>query len=397
MFPRFRYPSGDPPLGLCYIATAAIGQGHDVQIVDATWHPSEGWIERQLAGSDLVGVYVNTLALAEANRIIDWCMGQGIRTVGGGPHATVRPADVHGSSWRGEGEPLFGRSGLDNLDDYGHPSLHLVDMGRYTKAWHYLDHLSPRLTGANIVASRGCPFDCTYCQPTLRQLFGKKVRYHSPVWVSQEVNRLQDTYKVDGVFFHDDTFTARRDWVFEVCERLQPLNILWGCNARADTLDIEICAKMWQAGCRNVHLGIECASDRVRNEVYRKRISTKQIQEAIHACQLAGIAVMGFFMLGAPTETKEEMEETIELACELPLTEATFSITSPLPGSHLGDSGVAGWGGRDYYGTDATPALRGLQRKALIKFYLRHAGYIARHLTSWRGLERLVRKIGRFR
>ncbi len=346
---------------------------------------------------------MNTLGLAEANRILDWCKERNIRTIAGGPHATILPDEVHADyAHQGEGEAAMlalvtgnETNYIENLDDLGHPAFDLVDMPKYLRAWHYLDHISPRLTGTNILASRGCPWNCSYCQPTLRNIFGKKVRRHSPLWVSQEVNRLQDAYGVDGVFFHDDTFTADREWVLEVCQRLKSLDILWGCNVRADTVDEPLLHKMFDAGLRNIHLGIECASDRIRNEVYQKHITTDQIWEACTAAQASGVAVMGFFMLGAPQETEEEMEETVVLACRLPLTEATFSITSALPGTHLGNIGFAS--GADYYGSDASSRMQALQHSALCRFYWKHKAYIARHLLSWQGLERLMRKIGRFR
>jgi anaerobic magnesium-protoporphyrin IX monomethyl ester cyclase len=267
-------------------------------------------------------------------------------------------------------------------------------MKRYTRAWHYLDHLSPRLTGYNIIASRGCPWDCAYCQPTLRTLFGTKVRYHSPGWVFDEMVRAKGLYDVDGVFFHDDTFTANKEWCYDVCNAIKGLGMLWGCNIRADTVTPALLHSMYLAGCRNVHIGIEAASDRVRNGCYRKRLDMETIVQACEAVDRTGIAAMGFFMLGAPEESDEEIEDTIRLACSLPLAEATFSICSPLPGTHLYNE--FGAGTTDYYGSDARWHLRRKQYEALLRFYGSHKRYLLKHLVSCRGIERLIRKLGRF-
>jgi radical SAM superfamily enzyme YgiQ (UPF0313 family) len=234
------------------------------------------------------------------------------------------------------------------------------------------------------------------CQPTLRNLFGAKVRYHSPEWVHDEMVRAKVLYKVDGVFFHDDTFTANKEWCYEVCKAIQPLEMLWGCNIRADTVTPSLLQKMYIAGCRNVHIGIEAASDRIRNGCYRKRLGLQTIIQACEAIHKIGISAMGFFMLGAPGETDEEIEDTIRLACRLPLEEATFSICSALPGTHLFNEHYTA-GNLDYYGSDAPWKLRRKQYEALLRFYLgHHKGYLLKHLASRQGIERLLGKCGRF-
>jgi len=92
---------------------------------------------------------------------------------------------------------------------------------------------------------------------------------------------------------------------------------------------------MREAGLRVVHVGIETASQRILDEVYRKGTSVEGARGLVRAAKRMGLKVRGYFMLGAPTETLGEALRTIWLASLLPLDDATFSITTPLPGTKL--------------------------------------------------------------
>ncbi|MBM4047352.1 MAG: radical SAM protein, partial [Planctomycetes bacterium] len=258
------------------------------------------------------------------------------------------------------------------------------------------------------------PFGCTYCQPTLRRLFGPKLRMRSPENVVAELAELKARYGVDGVFFHDDTLTARREWVLEFCDRLERerLSLLWACNTRANTLDEALMRRMHSAGLRNIHLGIESGCERILRDVYRKGIEPEEVRGVVDCAKRVGVTVLGFFMLGAPTETASEVERTIRFARSLRLDEATFAITSPLPGTYLHDR-IAGDGYRmsanladfDYYSHRAFEdpklpyaKLKLLHLKALLLFYLHpyRWRYILRHLVSVAGWRKLIQKVRRY-
>ncbi|OGR00862.1 MAG: hypothetical protein A2284_06320, partial [Deltaproteobacteria bacterium RIFOXYA12_FULL_61_11] len=269
--------------------------------------------------------------------------------VAGGPHASVLPQSLLDSGVDavvvGEGEEALGTllehggRGLvrgepeKDLDTLPFPARTLFDFERYIRRWVYLPERG--LRGATLITGRGCPFSCTFCQPTLRTLFGPVLRRRSPENVVEELRQLKKDHRIDAVFFHDDTFTLDQAWLQRFCTLATPLELLWGCNSRVDTLDSEAVAMMHSAGLRKVHLGIESIVPAVRNGLYKKGISNRQIRSALACLHERGIATLGFFMLGGPGESEAEQEATIDFACRSTLFEASFSLTTPFPGTVL--------------------------------------------------------------
>jgi radical SAM superfamily enzyme YgiQ (UPF0313 family) len=131
--------------------------------------------------------------------------------------------------------------------------------------------------------------------------------------------------------------TAFKKWIKEFCDlyKKENLDLLWACNTRADTVDFDTLKMMKEAGCVKIKVGIESITDRIRNGIYKKNITYNQIKNLIESCSKLKIQVAGFFMLGAPTETQKEVMDTIRFAARSKLTEANFSITTPLPETGL--------------------------------------------------------------
>lgn len=449
--PRLRVPTGDPPLGLAYIASTLVASGKaEVRIADGSTHRSLEPLLRAIAAHrpDVVGIYVDTLMLADAVAVAAAAARLGAFVVTGGPHATVSPeslaacsdaivigegeramleiverfrdralAEVEGIWFRdrdGEMVRTPARRTYAELDALPFPALDLLDMGAYLARWHYLDCVDVGLRGTNLVGSRGCPFQCSYCQPCLKLLFGSATRHRSPENVVEELRRLRSRYGITSFFFHDDTLTADRRRVLALCEAIRraDLDIAWGCNSRVDTLDRETMKAMQAAGLRKLHVGAESGSQRILDEVYGKAIRVEQVRELTATAAELGVHCLAFFILGAPGETREELRQTIDLACSLPADEATFSILAPLPGSAIRerlarDPGCAlsdDPADYNYYSRRAfrDPALSGAavklhQLEALLRFYLgpRRRRYLLSHLTSVGGLRKLRRKIAR--
>lgn len=449
--PRLRVPTGDPPLGIAYVASALVASGRaDVGIADgATLRSRQSVLEAVAAfRPDVVGIYVDTLMIADAVAVATAAARLGAFVVMGGPHATVCPEtlaacsdaivigegeramveiveryrdralhEVEGIWFRdGDGETVRtpSRKTFADLDSLPFPALDLLDMRSYLARWHYLDCVDVGLRGTNLVTSRGCPFQCTYCQPCLRLLFGSAVRHRSPENVVEELRQLRTRYGISSFFFHDDTLTIDKRRVLALCEAIRraDLDIAWGCNSRVDTLDRETLLAMRGAGLRKLHVGAESGSQRILDDVYGKAIRVEQVRELTATASELGVHCLAFFILGAPGETREELRQTIDLACSLPIGEATFSILAPLPGSAIRER-IA----RDplselsddpadynYYSRRAfrDPALSGTalklrQLEALLRFYLgpRRRRYLLSHLTSVSGLRKLRRKIAR--
>jgi len=448
VFPRTHYVSGDPPLGLAYVAAYARQHvpGLEITILDSTFDKGLGPITERLRAfkPDLVGIFVDTLMYKNARELAAVAREAGAYVIAGGPHATVLPESLKGfcdAVIQGEGEQAFveiiqkvhprergaeASSGQDvravecsqriaDLDEIPFPAYDLLDMEKYLSSWGYLDSVRVGLKGTTMITSRGCPYQCSYCQPTLDAIFGPRLRRRSPLNVVEEIRHLQKAFAIEGVFFHDDTFTINKTWVLEFCGLMKDkgVNILWGCNSRINTVDEEILEAMHAAGLRNIHFGIESGSQRVIDEIYQKKIDLTDVERVLTLTKAKGIHTFGFFMLGAPQETEGEIRATIRFARRLPLDEASFSIVTPLLGTFLFDQVKKlpeyevsdDFEDFDYYrhssikkGGLSLPRLRYLQMKALILFYVspRRIGYILRHFLTIKGWKQLLTKVRRF-
>jgi radical SAM superfamily enzyme YgiQ (UPF0313 family) len=450
VFPRFKYPSGDPPLGVAYLAASLRAQGLDADVFDATFvRDPLAALREKLSHTryDLLGITALTSMLDAVRDIA--ALGKQVsphtRIVAGGPHATVDPEgtlalDGVDAVALGEGEiilPELVRSGLclegqpgfwfrrdgeivrnpsadciADLDAVPFPAWDLLDMKQYLSLWYQLDAIRPGLKGTSVVASRGCPFNCAYCQPTLRTVFGTKVRRRSPGNIIAELRELKERYHIDGVMWLDDTFLVDRAWMRELCEGMiaAGLGLLWGANVRADVADRESLALMREAGLRVMHVGIESATQRILDEVYQKGITVEQVRRTVALGREIGLSVRGYFMIGAPGETEEEARATVRLANELPLDDVTFSITTPLPHTHLYENTKhlvdREFSSFDYYKTPVYKAgitipprkLDRIKKMGYLSFYLgrRRLWRTVKSVIGPSGVQRMLLKLKRF-
>ncbi len=375
IFPRFRYPSGDPPLGLAYIASRLQERaGVTPVIVDTTFAKDPlAMVDHALDGErfDLVGISAMVANARDASAVARLIKRRQPRAVVvmGGPHPTalpervlrdpavdavavgegedtladiVRQGGVEGvpGLWLKDGDalrPPLPREPIADLDALPFPALDLFPMEDYVASWFQLDTVRPGLRGTTVAATRGCAFNCSFCQPTLARLFGKKLRKRSPANVADEIAWLKERFRIDALFFTDDTFIADAAWVRRVCEELQGRNlgVIWGCNVRADLVDRDLFRCMYGAGLRKVYVGIECFSDDIRCNVLDKNINREQIAAAVETARAEKIRVQGYFMLGTPTESRKDILDTVRYARRLSIDDAVFNITTPMPGTHL--------------------------------------------------------------
>jgi len=453
IFPRTRYPSGQPPLGILSLA-AYVRRESDahVDVFDLTFRKKPfDYLRQGLSARryDVVGLSVMTSMVRDAERasaIAHQTNPQAL-VMWGGPHATVLPDDTlalpHVDAVAiGEGEKtlleLVQRSGdpggvsgmwyktadggivrnpprplIEDLSSLPWPARDLVDIKTYTRAWYSLTAADPALLGTSVITTRGCPYACTYCQPTLRQLFGRKVRRRNVNDVLDELVHLKETYGLNAFMFEDDTFIIHRPWVKAFSARLKEMNLgfRWGCNVRADLVTHDLLRTMAEAGLVQINMGIESGTQRILDQIYDKRITLEDVQQAVRIAKSLGLKIGGYFMIGAPTETEEEIERTIDFAAQLPIDEAAFNITTPLPGTRLWDQTRDLVGGDiaefDYYHTSVynspkvLPAkkLQHLKRKAYLKFYLlspRRVPNVLKWSTSPLGIHKMMLRMKRF-
>ena len=217
----------------------------------------------------------------------------------------------------------------DNLDELPFPARHLVDNRRYVRP----DNSKPQ---AIIKVARGCPFDCFFCLATA--VSGKKVRVRSPQNIIAEVKECIDKYKIKDFLFWSDTFNMKKNWVKELCNSIidEGLQFNWASNTRVDAIDIESAKLMRKANCKLVSVGIESGNQDILDKM-GKNITIEQIREAFRIFKKAKLKTFAYYMIGLPWETRETIEDTINLAIELDSDYVNIFTATPLPGSRFFD------------------------------------------------------------
>lgn len=239
---------------------------------------------------------------------------------------------------------------------------------------------------AQVQISRGCPFSCVFCASFTMN--GKKVRYRPLESVMQEIEFLTKELEVKEIHISDDVFTMNRKYVIDFCNELikRKIDISWTCpnGVRLDSLDKELLLKMKQSGCYVLSVGIESGNNHILKEM-KKSLTVETVAEKVSLIKSAGIDVVGFFIIGFPTETKQDILNTIRFAKSLPLDRANFTIYMPLPRTEmynkLVEEGEIEKIDFSKYGSYAMASysskfvssneLKQLQKKAFREFYFR--------------------------
>lgn len=185
---------------------------------------------------------------------------------------------------------------------------------------------------ANIITSRGCPNECTFCE---RSTFGRKVRMRSAENIVAEIELLLTRYGVREIAFVDDTFTLKSKRIYEIFEksRLQGLRFSWTCMSRINTVNEKLLKYMRDNGCWYIAFGIESGDQKILKEI-RKKINLHDVKNVVNICNNLGIVTKGFFMVGHPKESIDTIDKTIEFAKSLELNHIVVTINTPMPGSY---------------------------------------------------------------
>ena len=345
-------------LGLGYISSyLKKNSDHAINLIDL--RDLQGWnhyeIELKKRKPDVVGIYCNTvnfensLKAAEfAKKIVKW-------VVMGGPHATLDPESVLKSGFvdtvvKGEGEVSFYKiiedlsagkkpnriiegEKINNLDEIPFPDRDLYNMKKILSGPGIYPYPN-RYIG--IMASRGCYYNCAFCQPLEKMLFGRKVRTRSVENIIIEVKEVINKYDANFIMFECDTLTTRKSWALDLCREMKKIPVVWGAQSRADTIDDELASAMHDAGCMVLFIGFESGSQRILN-ILKKGITPKQSVEAGKVCRRNKILIFANYMLGIPTETVEDLEMTYRLLKTIKPELHSPAYFSPIPGSDLFD------------------------------------------------------------
>ncbi len=192
----------------------------------------------------------------------------------------------------------------------------------------------------SITASRGCPFQCTFCQPAERRMFGDKIRKRSVDNILTEMEYLQRVCGMRSFMIHDDCFTQFNAWIEEFCEKKerQRLNQSFACQSPVSFICArpDLLKKLRKVGLQWVSIGFESGSDRVLDFI-KKKTTVGQNIEAARICRELGIKIFANYMFGLPTETKTEMKETVRMIRSIRPEIYSPAIFTPAPGSELFD------------------------------------------------------------
>jgi radical SAM superfamily enzyme YgiQ (UPF0313 family) len=415
------------PIGLALLAAVAEGKGHRVCILDIGLEENpEQALKSALAADsyDVAGLscmsveFLGGLETAQSIRRLS----PSTHIIFGGQHATIMPGQTLASECidsicLGEGEAVWsdfleristgaGLEGLHGLwfkcdgnivrnppresyvdvDDMPMPAYHLLDIERYFDI-DFVRFPTVDRRAIQIFTSRGCPYRCIYCH----DLFGKRFRGRKPELVWEEIKYLVNTYDIGEFMIEDDIFNMDIDRAKRICDLViasgLKLGFQFGNGVRLERFDEELMQKLAQAGAHHMAIAIESGNGRIQ-KLIRKNLKLDNLNQVLGWARRYGVETLGFFMLGFPGETVEEINETIRFACRSYFNEALFSIATPYAGTELNEM-VRASGSFDS-GHDIHDQLEGVVRIATSEWNhkklkrLQRKAYFAFFLTRFR-------------
>ena len=185
-----------------------------------------------------------------------------------------------------------------------------------------------------VITSRGCPASCLFCSSPL--FWGRGVRFRSPRSVVEELRLLRERYGLVYFSFRDDTFTADRERVLEICRLLQQagLGLLWNCQSRVTAVDEEMLIAMKRAGCECIQFGVESGSPAMLKAL-GKRITPADVEGAADAVRRVGINLSVYLITGVPGEGEADLGETVRLIGRIRPQDGQVSPLVYYPGTQL--------------------------------------------------------------
>ena len=384
-----------PPIGLAYIAAVLRDAGHHITVIDAPGEALERFInvpspagtlqlngltpaeivDRLDADTEIVGI--SHMFLHEWPTIREIAQLVKARL----PHATVvlggenatgfwewifRDTDAVDYCVLGEGEaPMLElvarlKRGLPTGDIPGLATRATgtsVPIGLGTRiteleaipwpAWEYVNvagymsvadtHGVNRGRSMPMMATRGCPYQCTFCSSP--SMWTTKYLVRSPRDVVDEMKQYVERYGVNNVNFCDLTAIIRREWTVEFCQILirEGLGVSWQLpsGTRSEVLDAEVLRLMYQAGCRNITYAPESGSERML-DVIKKRVKLPKMLASLKAAEHEGLRTRVSIIIGHPDERRSDVWKSVKLLARMALIgcyDASVMIFAPYPGS----------------------------------------------------------------
>jgi radical SAM superfamily enzyme YgiQ (UPF0313 family) len=227
--------------------------------------------------------------------------------------------------------PFRPRAFNTDLDSLPLPAHHLLVNQGYQ--FRYPLDVNDKLNIGYVLTSRGCALQCIFCAPVERETFGTKYRWRSASRIVDELELLQ-SLGVNAVYFIDDFFGFSNRRIQELCEEMLARDVIlpWAAQIRAQGIDLALLKLMRRAGCSTLCFGAESGSNRLL-KVLRKGVTTEQIRAQAERIHQAQIQLVGYFIVGIPSETAEERESTYQLIRDIRPAVAQIHIFNVFPGA----------------------------------------------------------------
>ena len=358
-----------PPIGLLSIAAYLEASGIDVEVLDCYGAPAS--VERHATdilsrNPDVVGFSCTTSSFLQGYAIAERVKEKNpdIRIVFGGAHACAvgaslldsfpavdylvigegettfaellcsgfrNVAGIPGIGWRkdGTGSLTAVRENIPDLDTLPFPAYHRLP--DFPRRYNLPLFSYPKAPNTSIISSRGCPYQCSYCD---RSVFSRGFRFNSPEYIVEHLRYLNRDFGIRHVFFYDDLFTFDRKRVERFCVLMEEkrVPVTYNCIARLEHVDAELLSLLKRSGCWQVNFGIESGDPEILGK-HRKLYDLDRVRDKLRMVRETGMRVKGLFMMGFPGETEESVRRTIDYAVSLPLDEVNVTKFTPFPGA----------------------------------------------------------------
>ncbi len=354
-----------PTAGLAWEVAALVAERRpNLQIVGVGQHASEATDHLLRDGTAYTGVLRGEYEEA-FGELLD---GASLASIDG---SVVRGPD--GLITHGNRREISDVDGLPPLDPRGIPT------DRYRMRSVSVPQMG-RVRWGNLLTSRGCPYPCTFCSPTLRQSYGRGYRAHSAERVVDDMARLHTDHGITAWYMIDDVFSLNKQRVIDICDGLakKKLPMHWTIQTRADLLDKDVCDALVRGGCTAVKMGIESGVPRILKQI-RKNETAPEMLDAARMIRKSGLQLTAYYMLGHPTETLDDIAETMRYARDIDADMIQVAFHTPYPGSKTWDTyreRITDLNELNHYETQhlnasevSSEELERLQREFYLKYY----------------------------
>jgi len=359
-----RYVPLAMPVGIATLAAYLIHKGHRVSIWDDAINPLTIHDIKELVKGEerpyVFGISCLTASITRGHLIAKQIKGlfPDSIVIFGGIHPTVLPTDTLNTGFvdfvvRKEGEvPLESLyRAIRNSENYEqisnlsfkkdgkvihNPTVPGPDMDSLPPfPYHLFDNHRDKYDFGFVIGSRGCPYDCIFCSQ--RSITGRRFTYRTPEKVLADIELLVDKYKQKLITFSDDNMLTNKERVMTLCRLIQESGlhkkVSFQCQVRGDAINDGILEALKAANFITLDFGLESASERLMILINKKETVEQNIRALILARKY-GFQLSGTFILGLPTETKEERLMAYKMARKY-LDYVRFNNATPYPGTKL--------------------------------------------------------------